>query len=163
MVFPASHHIHLWNPYHFMASLKWIGIIFRQNLFTKYYLQEEGRLDIWEAMEPYNQWVGQVVSEYYADSPLARDYLIKRDTLRFQYTKWRSEQGFDEEFIKRAINRMYPEELWTTFFAPWSLMLVLQDHLGCEVNEEAQNHLTYHIRGLYEGARDAIREVSIEP
>jgi signal transduction histidine kinase len=27
MVFPASHHIHLWNPYHFMASLEWIGII----------------------------------------------------------------------------------------------------------------------------------------
>jgi hypothetical protein len=26
MVFPASHHIHLWNPYHFMASLEWIGI-----------------------------------------------------------------------------------------------------------------------------------------
>jgi len=28
MVFPASHHIHLWNPYHFMASLEWIGIKF---------------------------------------------------------------------------------------------------------------------------------------
>jgi hypothetical protein len=26
MVFPASHHIHLWNPYHFTASLEWIGI-----------------------------------------------------------------------------------------------------------------------------------------
>jgi hypothetical protein len=26
MVFPASHHTHLWNPYHFMALLEWIGI-----------------------------------------------------------------------------------------------------------------------------------------
>jgi ABC-type dipeptide/oligopeptide/nickel transport system permease component len=28
MVFPALHHIHLRYPYHFMASLRWIGITF---------------------------------------------------------------------------------------------------------------------------------------
>jgi hypothetical protein len=139
-------------------------LILMQTLFTKQYLEVEGRLDIWEAMGPYNQWMGQVVAEYRADTPLARDYLIKLDTLRSRLTKWWSEQGYDEECIKRAVNRLYPEDMWTTFFAPWTLMLVLQDHLGCEViNEEAQNQLTYFIRGLYDGARDAIREVNIEP
>jgi hypothetical protein len=41
-------------------------------------------------------------------------------------------------------------------------MVVLQDRVDCEVNEEAQTRLTYYIRGLYDGSREAIREVEIE-
>ena len=41
-------------------------------------------------------------------------------------------------------------------------MVVLQDRLNCEVNEDAQISLTYYIRGLYDGARQALRKVEIE-
>jgi hypothetical protein len=46
MVFPASHHIHLWNPYHFTASLEWIGITNRHLFVPESRLDQDGTYSI---------------------------------------------------------------------------------------------------------------------
>jgi hypothetical protein len=136
-------------------------LLLLQTLFTKKYLQEEGRLDIWEGMEPYNQAIAEILFQSDVFTPDGRAYYDKMYHMRARLWNGWCEQGFDEECAERASNRMYPDETWEKFITPWNLMLVLQDRVNCEVNEEAQTCLTYFIRGLYDGAREAIREVDI--
>jgi hypothetical protein len=137
-------------------------LLLLQTLFTKKYLQEEGRLDIWEGMGPYNQAIAQIVDASNEDTPLGRAYCTQMNNLRARLREGWCEAGFDEECAKRASNRMCPDEAWEKFITLWDLMVVLQDRLNCEVNEDAQISLTYYIRGLYDGARQALRKVEIE-
>jgi hypothetical protein len=135
-----------------------------QTAFTKRYLEQEGRLDIWRAMEPYNQAI--VLSSLWrgADSEVGRASFAFQEGLRKDAIgKWHR-QGFSLDVATRASNRLCPEGNWIDGRTPGFLMLALCDRVGCDVNnEEAQFRLTAVIWGLYDGAREAIREVEIKP
>ena len=139
-------------------------LIAAQSEFTKRYLEEEGRLDIWEAIEPYNQAIAlSSTLGQQGDTPSGRAYLTRTNYERLQMCNHWYEQGFEPKCAARAANRFFTEEAWEGGLTPGFLMLTLCDKLGCEVNEEAQFRLMAVIMGLYDGSRAAFREVEIEP
>lgn len=134
-----------------------------QTEFTQRYLEEHGKLDIWESIEPYNQAVARSSTlGQKPDTPSGRAYLVFVDGMRIQmFEKW-SEQGFDLKCVARTANRLSTEEAWKKNLTPGFLMLTLCDRLSCEVNEEAQFRLITTIIGLYNGTKEVLGEVKIE-
>jgi hypothetical protein len=134
-----------------------------QSTFTKEYLEEQGRSDIWEAMESYNKAIARSSTlGQTKDTSTGRAYLAFLDSMRMQlFEKWHG-QGFDPTCVARAANRISAEEAWKKNLTPGYLMLTLCDRLDYEPNDEAQFRLVATIVGLYNGSREALREVKIK-
>jgi len=134
-----------------------------QSEFTKRYLEEHRKLDIWESIEPYNQAVARSSTlGLKPDTASGRGHIAFVDSMRMQmFGKW-NEQGFDPECVARAANRLATEEAWKKSLTPGYLMLTLCDRLSCDLNEEGQFRLVATIVGLYNGARGLLKEVKIE-
>lgn len=134
-----------------------------QSEFTKRYLEQCGRSDIWEGMGLYNKAISHsTILEHDPDTPSGRDHHAFLDTLRFQtFLQWQK-QGFDGHCIARVVNRLSTEGAWKKSITPGFLMLTLCERLGCEVNEEGRFRLVATIVGLYKGAREALSDVRIE-
>lgn len=141
-----------------------------QSAFTKHYLHEKGRDDIWENMEFYNQAVARS-STLRASDPKAPDYryLAKVNKTRADLFDKFLNEGVEPGAIARALNRLFTEAAWENDDTRMLLMFGLYDHLGfgpsCAkdkwANEEAQFRLKGVILGLYKGASEAIEEVKI--
>jgi hypothetical protein len=141
-----------------------------QSAFTKDYIREKVRDDIWEGMEFYNQAIARS-STIKASNPKNPDYafLSKVNKTRAdQYGQYYRE-GYDPTAIARALNRIFTKDAWKDDTTRQLLMFGLYDHLGfgpnCEesmwANEEAQFRLKGVILGLYNGASEAMDEVKI--
>lgn len=138
-----------------------------QSVFTKYFLQENKRSDIWEASESYNQAIARSCTiGKTLEKPFDRVYLARvmktRADLFDQYNK----EGYDPKCIARALNRLFSEDAWVKGITAGLLMFALCDRLGFEQNfepnKEAQFRLTAIIRGLYDGARQSIEKIKIK-
>jgi len=134
-----------------------------QSEYTKRYLEQKGRQDIWVNLQPYNSAIAR--SSRLGATPqtaMGRAYLAFRDsTLTNLFDKWH-EQGFEPHAVARAANRLLTDEAWRKGITPGFLMLTLCYRLGRELNEEAQSRLIAVIRGLYDGARNTLRQVKVE-
>jgi hypothetical protein len=141
-----------------------------QSVFTKNYLHENGRDDIWDNMEFYNQAIARS-STLKASNPKNPEYafLTKVNKTRMDlFTKFHNE-GHDPVAIARALNRLFTEDAWKSDNTRQLLMFGLYDHLGfgpnCDeskwANEEAQFRLKGVIFGLYKGALEATEEIKI--
>lgn len=131
-----------------------------QSVFTKQYLEEKGGKDLWEAMAEYNQAVAQ--SHEYI--PI-RGERMRRRTLEMDvsmrdgvFEKW-VKAGVDEVCVARATNRI------GTHLTVDAAYLLLADKLASRLRTEFEETfaLTHAFRGLYEGARESIKSVRVEP
>ena len=77
------------------------------------------------------------------------------------YDAW-SKEGFDGVAVARAANRLATDVAWKDGLTSGFVMLTLCEHLGCELNEEAQQRVVFVIRGLYDGVREALKVVTVE-
>jgi hypothetical protein len=147
-----------------LAWLHQLGdkLVAAQTTFTKQYLEEEDRLDIWESMQPYNQAIAKASHHgVTSDTATGRARLLFLNRFRLDlFGKWH-EQGFEPECVARGVNRLLSEVPWKDGVTRGYLMLTLCDRLGVEVNEEAQFQLIASIIGLYNGSREAIADVRI--
>ena len=134
-----------------------------QSVFTKQYLEAHDRVDIWDALEPYNQAAARSSTlGNTAESAAGRAHLAFIDTTRMDlFDRWH-EQGFAPEAVARAASRVGTDVAWGRGITAGFLMLTLCQRLGCEVNEEGRFRLAATIRGLYEGAKKALKAVRIE-
>lgn len=138
-----------------------------QSVFTKLFLQENKRNDIWDASEPYNQaiarssTIGKTSKKPFDRVYLARVMKTKAD-LFDQYHK----EGYDPKCVARALNRLFSDEAWEKGITAGLLMFVLCDRFGFEQdfepNKEAQFRFTAIIRGLYDGARQSLKKIKIK-
>lgn len=133
-----------------------------QSAYTKEYLVEKGHEDIWANMEPYNQaiarssWAG-----YTSETATGRAYLTFFNTvLADSFDKWFA-RGFEPDCVARAANRLLAKAAWKKGITPGFVMLTLCNRLGYELNEQGQIRLAATIQGLYDGAREAMRQVKI--
>jgi hypothetical protein len=134
-----------------------------QSAFTKRYLEERNRADVWEAMEAYNQASARSSTlGHTPKTPSGRAHLVFIDKTRADLFDAWLKQGFEPEPVARAANRFGTDVAWERNLTPGFLMLTLCQRLGCEVNEEGQFRLIAVIRGLYDGVREALRSIKIE-
>jgi hypothetical protein len=134
-----------------------------QSAYTKTYLKERDRADVWEGLAPYNQAIARSSTMgQTSETPTGRAYLAFTDKMRADlFDKWH-EQGFEPDAVARAANRIATNVSWEKGITAGFLMLTLCDHLGCQLTDEGQFRLIAVVRGLYEGARETMKPVKIE-
>lgn len=141
-----------------------------QSDFTKNYLHEKGRDDIWDNTEFYNQAIARS-STYIAGNPKTPDYgfLAKVNKTRMDlFTQFHNE-GYDPVVIARALNRLFTKDAWKKDITAELLMYGTYDHLGfgpnCDesawANHEAQFRGKGVIHGFYNGASEAMENIKI--
>ena len=133
-----------------------------QSAFTKSYLEDTGNQDLWHALESYNQAIARSsTAGYSSETAPGRACLAFRNEMLFGlFKKWNA-QGFDPTAVARAAGRLFTGTPWKKGITPAFLMLTLCARLGCEVNEDAQTRLVGIIRGLYDGARQAMKRIRV--
>lgn len=138
-----------------------------QSVFTKNYLQEKNKEDIWENSENYNQAIARSTTlGRTPEKAFDRVYLAKVNTTRMNLFEQYHKEGFDDKCVARVLNRLFSDDAWKRNVVPGLLMFVLCDRLGFEKDfepsKEAQFRLIAIIRGLYDGAYQALENIKIE-
>lgn len=148
-----------------------------QSQFTKLYLEENKRDDIWKDLEAYNQAIATSSKlNQNLETKKGRAYIVFADRMRMNlYDLW-AKQGFDSKCVARAANRIMTDIAWKKNLTQNRLMLAfckklgyqlneelkLCNHFGDEFNEEAQFRIISIFRGFYNGSIDALKEVVIK-
>lgn len=134
-----------------------------QSAFTKSYLEERGRAELWDTLESYNKAIARSSTlGHTSETPTGRAYLAFTNSIRMQlFDQWHK-QGFEPKAVARAANRLSTDVAWEKGLTAGFLMLNLCERLGCEVNEEAQFRLVAIIRGFYDGVCEALKPIKVE-
>jgi len=138
-----------------------------QSTFTKHYLHEKKRDDIWVDMESYNQAIARssTLGKKQKEA-VDRAYLIRVNKTRLDLFEQLHKEGHDPECIARALNRLFTEEAWNKDVTAGLLMFSLCDRLGFESsfepNKEAQFRIMAVIHGLYDGALQSLKNIEIK-
>jgi len=154
-----------------LFALAWLHkfgdkLVVAQSSFTKDYLHEKKRGDIWNDSEPYNQAIAR--SSTAGKSPnnaFDRVFLGTRNLKLADLFDEYHKQGFDPKCIARALNRLFTDAAWKKDITANFLMFVLCDRLELKPNEpnkEAKFRLTAIIYGLYDGARQSLDKIKIK-
>jgi len=138
-----------------------------QTVFTKQYLHEQNRDDIWEALEPYNQAVARSVKhKKSALNPLDRAFVAHVNQTRINLFEQFNKNGYDSKCVARALNRLFSEEALKNQALSGFLIFALCDRLGLppdfKPNDEGQFRMIAIIRGFYDGAFQAIEKIKIK-
>ncbi len=138
-----------------------------QSVFTKRYLHEKKRDDIWDTSESYNQAIAR--SSTLGKTPkkaFDRVFLGNRNKTIADLFDQYHVAGYDPKCVARALNRLFNDTAWKKGVTASLLMFALCDRLGFEPNfeptKEAQFRLTAIIRGFYDGAKQALEKVKIK-
>lgn len=138
-----------------------------QSDFTKDYLHEKKRDDIWKGMENYNQAIARSstlgrTTERMAD----RVYLDVVNRTRMDLFGKFCEEGYDPTCIARPLNRLFTEDAWKRKVTVGLLMFAFCDRLGLgsdfEPNKEAKFRFIVIINGFYDGARESLKNIKIK-
>ena len=139
-----------------------------QSAFTKRYLLEKGRDDIWNGMEPYNKIIDGTTLHWLTNlgkMNLSFNYNM-RENLTAENIKVAKELGINvDESIERANNRLWSENAWKQKLLLGPLVYTFCNQIGInanDLNEEAQFRLAAIIKGLYEGAQQSWDKVKIK-
>lgn len=160
-------------PLHFeLFALAWLHkfgekLAIAQSVFTKNYLHEKNRDDIWEASGIYNQAIA--LSTTFGKTPekaFDRGFLVVVNTTRMKLFEQYYKEGFDGECVARVLNRLFSENAWKRNVTAGLLMFALCNRLGFDKeftpNEEAQFRWVAVIRGLYDGAYQTFENIKVE-
>lgn len=137
-----------------------------QSIFTKHYLFEKKKGDIWNNSEPYNQAIARSsTAGRTSENPFDRMFLGSRNLKLANLFDEYNNQGLDPECIARALNRLSTDVVWKKDITANFLMLTFCDRLGFksdEPNKEAQLRLAAIIHGFYDGAKQVLGKVKIK-
>jgi len=138
----------------------------QQSVFTKGYLQEIEREDIWQDSETYNQAVARSVTAGKDPSRASDRFSVGFVTnMRVELFKEYHEAGYDDECVARVLNRLMVGDLRNNVRTPVYLMFALFNKLGFEgdfsPSDEAGSRLNAVILGFYKGARQRLDGVRI--
>ena len=148
-----------------------------QSLHTGRYLEEKGKLPIWDIMGEYNQAVAQSTTMtetgQQVDGRLGRARIEVGNVRRFEiFKRWADALGDNvtteqREYVGRCVarvaNRIGADIRRGDCVLVRLLASRLADRLGCEanLNPEALFRLSAVIYGFYRGAKEAINEANL--
>jgi len=134
-----------------------------QSVFTKDYLHEKNRDDIWDDLEFYNQaiarssTIGRKTTNGFDRAYLMRVNKTKADQFDHYYR-----EGYDTVAVARALNRLFTEKAWKKGITAELIRLAVCDRLGFKPNDEARFRLNAVICSLlYDGAHQSLANVRI--
>jgi hypothetical protein len=121
-----------------------------QSSYTQRYLEENGRLDIWDIMGEYNKAIAQ-------STELSDRWAKVRD-------EWAKQEGDSFSNVARIVNRWDADIRRNDCILVKRLAAKLADRLGCDINldSEALFRLQAVIFGFYNGAKEAIESVNLQ-
>ncbi len=143
-------------------------VVVAQSAFTKHYLHEKGKDDIWSGMHDYNGMIASVTLNWL--TKLGKMNLIwnysKRKELIAENIKYAQINGINiDESVDRVNNRIGSENAWKQKFMLSPLVFTFCDRLGLNpntLNKEAGLRLAVLIHGLYEGAQQSWDKIKIK-
>ena len=147
-----------------MHHLKQDKYILPEIVFTKSYLEQNGQLDIWDAMCAYNQAIARSSVEVIAGERMRRAWIVGMNKFKIDsFGEW-VEAGVEPECATHLGNRLGTDVAWSKGITLKMLTARLADRLGCDINlnSEALFRLGSVIFGLYNGAKEAIKSVNLQ-
>ena len=139
----------------------------KQSIFTKNYLNEKNRNNIWKVMEPYNQAIARSTTiGRTSKKAFDRVYLAKVNLSRANLFDLYHKKGFDDECVARVLNRLFSENAWKKGITAGLLLFALCDRLGFEKdfepNRETHRRWFIEINDFYKKFRESLKKVKIK-
>lgn len=125
--------------------------------FTKQYLSEIGRSDVWETMTDYNQAVAES-AKYGADpeSRTGRARIAFVNVTRADlFDAWIAE-GHDAEAVARVANRFGSDVSWRAGITQGLLAIRITRRLDIQGSELVWHRLAAVAHGFYQGAKESL-------
>lgn len=143
-------------------------IVVVQSDFTKSYLHEKDRDDIWTGMEPYNNMIDSVTLHWLTDlgkMNLSFNYNMREDLTK-KNIEAAKELGIEnDDRIARVNHRLRSENAWKQKLMLGPLVFTFCERISVnahDLNQEAQFRLAATIKGLYDGAEQSWDKVKIK-
>lgn len=136
-----------------------------QSIFTKHYLDDNKRIDIWENTTEYNKAISRsVIASKRNDESYINFMNISKADLADEYIKIVQEEYLD--CIGRVCNRIFSEKAWKDTISANFLSFIFCERIGFKLDEnnpvsEAQQRITFIIRSIYDGASQAFDNIKI--
>ncbi len=128
--------------------------------FTKKYLQEAGRSDLWEAMLAYNQAIASSPSYVSAGKRMHRWNVGMSNEFRFAFAKKWMAVGVDPDSVGRAASR-----IWTARTAEGIVPMLLADtmlkRLEVPLSTQGRQRLIAVLYGVYTGSKEELAFVAL--
>ncbi|HKR81449.1 MAG TPA: hypothetical protein VJR27_00415 [Candidatus Saccharimonadales bacterium] len=137
-------------------------MVVSQSSFTKQFLEQKGRHDIWKDMTEYNNMIDSVTLNWLSGlgkTNLSFNYGMREDLSKKNIESAQKLGVADDDVIARVNNRLWSENAWKQKLMLEPLAYMFCDSLGIELqslNGEAQFGIAATIKGLYDGARQFI-------
>jgi hypothetical protein len=134
------------------------------SLFTKKYLVEKGRSDLWELMGEYNQvLVASITYGVDLTNRFTRATHVTTSKIRADVFDSRVAEGHDAEAVARSLNHqaVWVHNTWKKGTAPTMLGVRLMLRVGSEGSSLISHQLTAVAIGFYQGASEALDGVKL--
>ncbi len=143
-------------------------IVVAQSDFTKSYLREKGRDDVWAGMESYNNMINSVTLHWLTSlgkMNLSFHYNMREDLTK-KNIEAAKELGIEnDDRVARVNHRLWSENAWKQKLMLGPLVFTFCERIGVnahDLNQEAQFRLAATIKGLYDGAEQSWDKVKIK-
>ena len=143
-------------------------IVVAQSDFTKSYLHEKGKNDIWAGMEPYNNMIDSVTLHWLTNlgkMNLSFNYNMREDLTKKNIEAAKELVIENDDRIARVNHRLWSENAWKQKLMLGPLVFTFCERIGVnahDLNQEAQFRLAATIKGLYDGAEQSWDKVKIK-
>lgn len=130
--------------------------------FTKQYLADKDRADLWEIMGQYNQRIAESAT-YGSNSSTAggRVHITYMNGMRIGiFDSWIA-KGHDVEAVARVVNRLGSDTSWTRGVTPTMLGIRMMLRLDLEGTDSIAEKLAAVSFGFYQGASEALDGVKL--
>lgn len=142
-----------------------------QSAFTKRYLHEKGKDNIWAGMEAYNNAIDGGVLHMLSGLPqkagmggLTFNYGMRKDLTAKNIVDAQKIGIATDDSVGRENNRLWSEPMWKQKVIHWGFLATLCDRLALnsdELTQETIFRLSVLIQGLYDGAQQSWDKVKI--
>ena len=139
-----------------------------QSDFTKRYLHEKRRDDIWTGMEPYNNIIDGATLHWLTNlgkMNLSFNYNMREDLTKKNIEVAKELVIENDDRITMVNHRLWSENAWKQKLMLEPLVFAFCDRIGInanDLNKEAQFCLVATFKGLYDGAQQSLGKVRIK-
>ncbi len=151
-----------------LFSLAWFHqfgdkLAIANSVFTKQYLVDKGKEELWDKAEPYNQSIAASATHGCTSSTAAgRARLMIVNKGRMDLFKKYYNETIDAKCVARALNRYGTDGNWKYLSITFGYVVIeLCKNLDCSFNDEAQFQLVAVLKGFYDGSKQNLEEIKI--
>ena len=133
------------------------------SIFTKQYLIDKGKEELWERAKPYNQAIATSATHGCTSSTAAgRARLMIVNMGRMDLFDKYYNDDTDAKCITRALNRYGTDGNWKYLSITLGYIVIeLCKNINCDLNDEARFLLIAVLKGFYDGVKQNLENIKI--